>query len=187
MKASHQRFIDEYLVDLDVARAARAAGYMGSNPSYPTEAGCRLLKRPDIKAALAARKAAQAERADLTAVAVLDQLRALSMVDMRAFFDASGSMKPPSEWTEDMGRAVMSFDVVKRNVTSGDGKVDDVFRVRLADKVRSLEMLAKHFGLLIDRVDHSGAVVFVHEQLDQPTTVTVESLPLPALGAPGGS
>ena len=180
MKASHQRFIDEYLVDLDAGRAAKAAGYLGSTPAHPTEAACRLLKRPDIKAALAARQAAQAERADLTAVAVLDQLRALSMVDMRTFFDAAGAMKPPSEWTEDMGRAVMSFDVVKRNVTSGDGKVDDVFRVRLADKVRSLEMLAKHFGLLVDRVDHSGAVVFVHEQLDTP--VTIESAPIgPAL------
>ena len=90
---------------------------------------------------------------------------------MRAFFTEDGALKPPSQWTEDMGRAVSSFDVVKRNVTSGDGKVDDVFRVRLVDKVRSLEMLAKHFGLLIDRVDHSGAVVFVHEQLDAPVTV----------------
>ena len=180
MKASHQRFIDEYLVALDGARAAKAAGYLGSTSAHSTEAACRLLKRPDVKAALAARQAVQAERADLTAVAVLDQLRALSMVDMRTFFDASGAMKPPSEWTEDMGRAVMSFDVVKRNVTSGDGKVDDVFRVRLADKVRSLEMLAKHFGLLVDRVDHSGAVVFVHEQLDTP--VTIESAPIgPAL------
>ena len=60
MKASHQRFIDEYLVDLDAGRAAKAAGYLGSTPAHPTEAACRLLKRPDIKAALAARQAAQA-------------------------------------------------------------------------------------------------------------------------------
>jgi phage terminase small subunit len=180
MTERHQRFVDEYLVDLNVSRAARAAGYVGTGPRYPSEMGCRLLKRPDVRAAVAARKATQVEQADLTAVAVLDQLRALSMLDMREFFDEDGTLKPPSQWTADMGRSVASFDVVKRNVTSGDGKVDDVFRVRLVDKVRSLEMLAKHFGLLIDRVDHSGAVVFVHEQLDTP--VTLESAPIvPAL------
>jgi hypothetical protein len=62
-------------------------------------------------------------------------------------------------------------------VTTGDGKTDDVFRVRLADKVRSLEMLAKHFGLLVDRVDHSGAIVFQHEQLDGPVTVEAVRVP----------
>jgi phage terminase small subunit len=179
MKASHQRFVNEYLVDLNVARAAKAAGYVGGGKKHQVEAGCKLLKRPDVRAVISERQAAQAERADLTAVAVLDQLRALGMVDMRSFFNASGAMKPPGEWTEDMGRAVSSFDVVKRNITSGDGKTDDVLRVRLNDKVKALEMLAKHFGLLIDRVDHSGAVVFVHEQLDRPTTVTVERLPPP--------
>lgn len=101
------------------------------------------------------------------------------MVDMREFFDGNEAMKLPSQWTADMGPALSSFDVVKRNLTTGDGKTDEVFRILLADKVRSLEMLAKHFGLLVDRVDHSGAVIFIHEQLDTPVTIESSSVPNP--------
>ena len=38
-------------------------------------------------------------------------------------------------------------------------------------------MLAKHFGLLVDRVDHSGAIVFQHEQMDAPVTVEAVRVP----------
>lgn len=184
MNIRQQRFVDEYLVDLDGRRAAIAAGYIGGFPNYPNEAAARLLRCHEVRQVIAARKATQLKRSELSAAAVLDQLRALSMVDVRDFFDADGVLKAPGQWTLDMGRAVVSFDAVKKNVTSGDGKVDDVFRIRLADKVRSLEMLAKHFGLLVDRVDHSGAVVFVHEQLDVP--LTVEGVPRPELPSAGG-
>ena len=172
-----QRFVEEYCIDLDGRRAALAAGYVGSYANYPAEAANRLLRNPVVRAELATRKEHQLQRAELSASTVLDQLRALSMIDMRDFFDDDGVLKPPSRWSVDMGRAVVSFDTVKKNVTSGDGKSDDVFRVRLADKVRSLEMLAKHFGLLVDRVDHSGAIVFQHERLDAPVTLEAVRVP----------
>jgi phage terminase small subunit len=181
INARQQRFVDEYCIDLDGKRAALAAGYVGGNLNYPHEAANRLLRSPVVRAAIARRKEGQLQRAELSASTVLDQLRALSMIDMRDFFDDDGVLKPPSRWSVDMGRAVVSFDTVKKNVTTGDGKSDDVFRVRLADKVRSLEMLAKHFGLLVDRVDHSGAVVFVHEQLETPATVEHAAVPATAL------
>ena len=169
--------MEEYCIDLDGKRAALAAGYVGNYANYPNEAANRLLRNPVVRAELSSRKDRQLQRAELSASTVLDQLRALSMIDMRDFFDDDGALKPPSRWSVDMGRAVVSFDTVKKNVTTGDGKSDDVFRVRLADKVRSLEMLAKHFGLLVDRVDHSGAVVFQHEQLDTPVTVEAVRVP----------
>jgi phage terminase small subunit len=178
MRERHQRFVNEYLVDLDAGRAAAVAGYVSTRyRAYASKQASKLLKRPDVRAAIAVRKGQQLLRAELTAAAVLDQLRALSMVDIREFFDTDGALKPPSKWSADMGRAVASFDVIKKNVTSGDGKSDDVFRVRLADKVRALEMLAKHFGLLVDRVDHSGAIVFQHEQLEVPVTVEAVRVP----------
>ena len=177
LTARQQRFVDEYCVDLDGKRAAIAAGYVGRYPNYPSEAANKLLRSVPVRSAVASRKAQQLQRAELSAATVLDQLRALSMIDMRDFFDDDGALKPPSRWSVDMGRAVVSFDTVKKNVTSGDGKSDDVFRIRLADKVRSLEMLAKHFGLLVDRVDHSGAVVFVHEQVEAPVTVEAVRVP----------
>jgi phage terminase small subunit len=98
-------------------------------------------------------------------------------MDMRAFYREDGTLKQPQEWTAAQGVGVSSLDVVKRNLTSGDGQVDTVFKVKLCDRVRALESLAKHFGLLVDRVDHSGAIVFQHEQLDGPVTVEAVRVP----------
>ena len=43
--------------------------------------------------------------------------------------------------------------LAKRNLTSSDGQLDTVYKLRVWDKVRALEMLAKHFALLVDRVE----------------------------------
>ncbi len=40
---------------------------------------------------------------------------------------------------------------MKRNLTAGEGHVDTV-KIRFWDKLRALEMLAKHFALLTDMV-----------------------------------
>jgi hypothetical protein len=42
----------------------------------------------------------------------------------------------------------------------GDGTQEDVVEVRLWDKLRALEMLAKHFALLTEPLEHGGEVVF---------------------------
>lgn len=50
-------------------------------------------------------------------------------------------------------RAFAPVKVVKRNFTSGDERVDDIHEVSFWDKVRALEQLAKHFGLLFERIE----------------------------------
>jgi hypothetical protein len=57
--------------------------------------------------------------------------------------------------------AVASVRVVKRHLTSGDWRVDETHEVRLCDKVRALEDLEKHFGLLVEKVEHTGGVDLV--------------------------
>ena len=57
--------------------------------------------------------------------------------------------------------AVASVTVVRRDLTSGDGSVDEIHQVRFWDKLRALEALAKHFGLLVEKVEHQGSVDLV--------------------------
>ena len=45
------------------------------------------------------------------------------------------------------------MELTKRNLTAGDGMQEDVVKVKLWDKPRALEMLAKHFALLTEVVD----------------------------------
>jgi terminase small subunit-like protein len=87
---------------------------------------------------------------------VLREAGRLAYSDIRELFDDKGNFLPIKQWPDDIARAVSSVEVVKKNVTTGDGKVDDVLKVRLWDKPSKLTNLMKHHGQLVDRVEVSG-------------------------------
>jgi hypothetical protein len=55
----------------------------------------------------------------------------LAFSDIRELFDAGGRLRPIRDWPCELAAAVGSVEVVKRNVDSGDGRTDDVIKVRL--------------------------------------------------------
>ena len=67
-----QRFVDEYLVDLNATQAAIRAGYSAKTAG---SIGQRLLKKVEIQAELAAAMAARGERTEITADYVLRRLK----------------------------------------------------------------------------------------------------------------
>ena len=87
---------------------------------------------------------------------VLREAGRLAYSDIRQLFDDQGNFLPINQWPDDIARAVSSVEVVKKNVAAGDGKVDDVLKVRLWDKVGKLTNLMKHHGQLTEKVEHSG-------------------------------
>lgn len=80
----------------------------------------------------------------------------LAYSDIGEVFDGKGNLKPLKDWPKDLRAAVGAVEVVKRNLTSGDGHVDEVIKLKLWDKPKNLEMLFKHMGLLKERLEHSG-------------------------------
>jgi phage terminase small subunit len=85
----------------------------------------------------------------------LVEMARVAFSDIRELFDEKGNFLPIKQWPEDIARAVAGVEVVKKNVTSGDGKVDDVLKVKLWDKGRSLENALKKHGHLTDKVEVS--------------------------------
>ena len=53
--------------------------------------------------------------------------------------------------------------MVIKNAAAGDGQTETVRKVKLKDQARSVEMAMKHFGLLVDKLEHSGTLHFTHE------------------------
>lgn len=91
----------------------------------------------------------------------LREAAALAYSDLSAFYDGKGEIKPMSEWTPSMRAAVQSMETLDRDITPGErGPAAKVHRLKLWDKPKNLEMLFKHLGLLIERVQHSGEVSF---------------------------
>jgi phage terminase small subunit len=132
------RFVHEYLIDLNATQAAIRAGYSAKTAR---SIGSDNLTKPDIQQALAKRKAQQLTRADVNADKVLTGLARIAFSDPRQLFDENGKLLDVTNWPEDVAGAVSRFDIPK----DGEG-----IKIRFNDRVRALEMLAKHLRLLSD-------------------------------------
>ena len=150
LRPKQARFVEEYLIDLNATQAAIRAGYPATSAAA---IGNENLTKPAIQAAVAAGKRRQLDAAGLSAARVLEELRRLSTVDVRGFFDAAGNLKPIKDLTAEQGACLASFEVIIKNAKAGDNQTDTIHKIKLWDKVRSLEMLAKHFKLLVDQIE----------------------------------
>jgi len=156
-----QRFVAEYLVDLNATQAAIRAGY---SPKTANEQGARLLAKASVTEAVQAGTAKQLQKLELTAEMVKARLATLAFQDVRKLFDEQGNLKPLHTLDDQAAAMVAGLEVVKKNVAAGDGVVDTVHKVKIVDPVKPLEMLAKHFGVLIERVEHEGELVLKWQQ-----------------------
>lgn len=155
-----QRFVAEYCTDLNATQAAIRAGYARKHADVQ---GPRLLRNARIAAAVAVKTSHQLEKADVTAERVKARIATLAFQDMREYFDAEGNLKPVHQLSDEAAARVASFEVIKKNAAAGDGVIDTVHKLKTVDVVKPLEMLAKHFGLLVEKVEHGGTIVLKHE------------------------
>jgi phage terminase small subunit len=151
-----ERFVAEYLVDLNATEAAKRCGY---SPQTAKQQGSRLLTNADVLEAIKARQSAQLDKVNLTAEMVKERLRIIGFQDIRKLFDQDGNLKPLHQLDDESAAMVAGVEVIKKNAAAGDGVIDTVHKVKVVDPVKSLEMLAKHFGLLTEKIEHSGELV----------------------------
>lgn len=131
LTAKQQRFIDEYLVDLNATQAAIRAGYSAKTAK---QIGSRLLTNVDIASGIARRQEARSEKAELSEAWILDKLRDNVERSMVAV-------------------PVMVFDHDKKQmVESGEY----TYQGNVANK--ALELIGKHRGMFVERTEtkHSG-------------------------------
>ena len=157
MSPRQERFALEYLIDSNATQAAIRAGYSKRTAKVT---GCRLLTNVNVAGAIAESKARIADRAELTAQRVLEEIRRLAFCDARQFFDEAGNLKPLTALTAADGSVLAGFEIINKNAEAGDGVIDTVHKIKLWDKTRALEMAAKYFGLLTEKIEHSGEVSF---------------------------
>lgn len=72
LNSKQQRFVEEYLIDLNATQAAIRSGY---SPKTARAIGCENLAKPDIADAIAAAQEARSKRTLITADQVLRDLQ----------------------------------------------------------------------------------------------------------------
>lgn len=143
-----QRFVDEYLIDLNATQAAIRSGYSARTAQ---EQSSVLLSKPMIAEAVARAKAERSKRIGLTQDRVLEELAAIGFAKMSDFASWSGgsvSLKS-SEDDEIDTRAVAE---VKQTASQFGNNVG----IKLHDKVATLKLLGQHIGMFADKVEHTG-------------------------------
>ena len=153
MTPKQERFVQEYLVDLNATRAAIAAGY-SKKTAYSI--GQENLNKHEIKNAINEAMKKREQRTEITQDRILRELARIAFADPRSIAEwGNGTMtlKDSSSLSDDDAVAVSE---VSQTITDGKASI----KAKMYDKQRALELLGRHLGMFTDKVqlDHSGSV-----------------------------
>lgn len=147
-------FVEEYLVDLNAAGAARRAKY---SPKRCAEKGYALLRLPKVARAIAARRKLLAERTRITPERVLQEYGRIGFSDIRKVFRADGSLVPVTELDDNTAATVASIEVISQRAEN-EAEVAFLNKIKLWDKIRALDSAARHLGMFDkDKLAVTGA------------------------------
>jgi len=143
MTDKQQRFVDEYLVDLNATQAAIRAGYKhGDN-------GRQLLTKTHVSDAIAEQKKLRSERTRITADRVLKELAAIGFSNMGNYItitDGGVVQLDFSELQEKDLRAVAKF--TQKHIAQRDDAPDIIeTRFELTAKTPALSKIGEHLGM----------------------------------------
>jgi len=147
-----ERFVQEYIIDLNATQAAIRAGYSAKTAN---EQGARLLTNVSVRSEIDEALAARAKRTEIDADRVLLELRRLAFFDIRRIFNADGSLKRITDLDDDTAAAIMSVEMVEIGT---DGQLAISKKYKASDKKGALELAMRHLGMLKDKLDLTGEV-----------------------------
>lgn len=152
LNAKQQRFVDEYLIDLNATQAAIRAGYSARTAAA---IGAENLTKPEIAEAIAAAMNERAKRTEITQDRVLQELARIAFFDPRKLFDADGRPLPISELDDDTAAAIAGLDVFEEYDGSGEDRSLSGYtkKYKILDKNTALGNAMKHLGMLREKVD----------------------------------
>ena len=150
-----QRFVDEYVVDLNATQAAIRAGY---SKKTADQQASRLLTNVKVKAELAKRIAVRGDKLQVDAEYVLRRMVEIDQMDVLDIMNDRMELKPVSEWPKVWRQYLSGFDLAEMFEGRGDERemVGVLKKIKWPDKTKNLELLGRHLGMFKDRVEHTG-------------------------------
>ncbi len=128
-----QQFVNEYLVDFCANHAARRVGFKPHKCNY------KIKYRKAVAAAIEQAIAERSKRTQITADRVLREYARIAFADIRTFAGrGAASLKDVADLSDDDAAAVVELN------GAADGKG---LKVKLHDKKKALDALARHLGL----------------------------------------
>ena len=154
-----QRFVDEYLIDLNATQAAIRAGY---SVKTANEQGSQNLAKLSIQQAIAERMADRSRRTGVNQDRVVLELAKIAFVKMTDIVDSEGNIKEDAAEDD-----LACIESVKYKHSDTDTGYSEEREVKIASKLKALELLGKHLGMWNDKVDLNVALPIVISGSDE--------------------
>lgn len=138
-----QRFVDEYLIDLNATQAAIRAGYSAKTAD---QQGSRMLANVKVKQAVAEKQAQRSKRTGVNQDRVVLELAKVAFAKMTDIVDSKGRIKEDAS-PDDL--ACIESIKYKESDNEYGGSVER--EVKIASKLKALELLGKHLGMWSDK------------------------------------
>lgn len=165
LNPKQQRFVDEYLIDLNATQAAIRAGY---SKKTAAQIGEENLRKPEISAAVQKAQADRSERTQITQDAVLQELAKIGFSDirkvvqwgpteLRVILDKDGG--DSGKTAPYHGVRLINVEDIDDDTAAAISEVShgkDGLKVKLHDKKGALVDIGRHLGMFKDRVEHTG-------------------------------
>lgn len=139
-------FCEEYLIDLNGKQAAIRAGYA---PKGAEVTASKLLTHAKVSAYIDRRMAVLSKRTGVTQERIMRELARIAFIDPTELIDMDEAELYEDTSADD--RAVIQSVKVKK-IPTEEGTITEK-EIKLADKVKALELLGKRFKMWTDRVE----------------------------------
>jgi len=157
-----QRFVEEYLIDLNATQAALRSGY---SPDSAKQIGTENLAKPAIQAAIQEAFNARSERTQIDQDWVLKRLALLADANIKriASWDDGAVEFKDSDDLSDEEAYIISEVALEETIKEGSGGDELVMRrqkkikhVSDATKKSALELIGKHLGMFKENIQLNG-------------------------------
>ena len=140
-----QRFVEEYLIDLNATQAAIRAGY---SVKTANEQGCQNLAKLSIQQAISEQMAERSKRTGVNQDRVVLELAKIAFVKMTDLVDHECRINPDA--TDD---DLACIESMKYKESQSDAGASVEREVKISSKLKALELLGKHLGMWNDKMD----------------------------------
>ncbi|WP_368649647.1 terminase small subunit [Brucella intermedia] len=162
-----ERFVAEYLIDLNATQAAIRAGY---SEKTAQQQGSRLLLNVVVQEAIAKGREKTAEKLEITKERIVEELAKIGFSNMLDYMRAGTDGDPYLDFSNlTREQAAALAEVTVEDFKDGRGEdARDVRRIKfkLHDKKGALVDMAKMLGFMIEKHEHSGEISLTVSQED---------------------
>lgn len=139
-----KKFVEEYLIDLNATQACIRAGY---SVKTAKEIGAQNLTKLNIQEAISRAMAERSKRTGINQDRIVQELARIAFVKITDVVDPDGEINTNA--SDDDLACIESYKVEDSDSVNGSSSKREV---KLASKIKALELLGKHVGMWNDKI-----------------------------------